>query len=240
MRRACVRVACGVSLFGATLGAQTPIAALAAPPQVVTTGVGEASAVPDRATIYVAVHSRATTAASAAAENARRVRAVMDTLRAMGVGADQASTASYSVNPEMAYPTTSSESPRVVAYTVMNSLLVKLKAVDEVGRVIDATLTKGASEISSLQFFSSKADSARSVALAAAVADAKAQAEVMARAAGGALGVLLELNTSSVPIRPMPLVQPMMTRAANPTPITPGEQTVSATVTGRWAFISGR
>ena len=73
------------------------------------------------------------------------------------------------------------------------------------GRVIDAALAKGANEISSLQFFSSKADSARSVALAAAVADAKAQAEVMARAAGGSLGQLLELNTSSVPIRPMPL-----------------------------------
>ncbi len=240
MRSVCAGAACGVSLFGALLGAQTSSTSLVAPAQLVTTGVGEASVVPDRATVYISVHSRATTVASASADNARRVRAVMDTLLAMGIGVDQATTASYSVNPEMAYSTTSSESPRVVAYTVMNSLLVKLKTVDEVGRVIDAALAKGANEISSLQFFSSKADSARSVALAAAVADAKAQAEVMARAAGGSLGALLELNTSSVPIRPIPLIQPMMMRAANPTPITPGEQTVSATVTGRWAFISGR
>jgi uncharacterized protein len=238
MRRRYAWVACGVSLFCSPLGAQTPGAFAQA--QLVTTGVGEASAIPDRATIYVAVRSRATTVTSASADNARRVRAVMDTLRAMGMAADQVATASYNVSPEMVYPTTPSESPRIVAYTVMNSLLVKLKAVDEVGRVIDAALAKGANEISSLQFFSSKADSVRSVALAAAVADAKAQAEVMARAAGGSLGQLLELNTASVPIRPMPLVQPMMMRAAAPTPITPGEQTVSATVTGRWAFISGR
>lgn len=209
-------------------------------PQVITTGVGESSAAPDRASIFIGVQTRATTAQAASADNARRVRAVMDTIKAMGIPQGQIQTASYGVQPEMTYPNGQSQPPRVVAYTVTNSVIVRLNRVDDVGRVIDAALAKGANEISSLQFTSSKADSLRAVALAAAVADARAQAEVMARAAGGTIGALLELNTSSVPIRPMPVMASFAMRAGPPTPITPGDQVVSATVTGRWTFVAGR
>ena len=226
----------GGLVAASSLTAQATISA--GPPSISTSGSGEASATPDRAVIYIAVQTRAPTASAAAADNARRVRAVMDTLRAIGLSSNEIETASYNVSPEMSYPTTGSQTPRVVAYSVANSLLVRLRRIDDVGRVIDAALAKGANEISSLQFSSSKADSVRSVALAAAVADARAQAEAMARAAGGSLGPLLELSTS-VPIRPVPLVQTFAARAVA-TPITPGEQTVSAMVTGRWAFLPGR
>lgn len=206
-------------------------------PQIVTTGFGEAIASSDRATISVSVLTRGTSVEPASADNARRVRAVMDTLKSLGIAADQIETSNYNVSPEMQYPTTN-QTPRVSGYTVTNSVLVRLRRIEDVGRVIDASLAKGANEISSLQFTSSKADSVRAVALAAAVADARSQAEAMARAAGGSLGALLELNTS-VPVRPMPVMQNFAMRAA-PTPIAPAPQDVSATVTGRWAFVSGR
>jgi uncharacterized protein len=233
MRGSHVLVTCIV--VAARLGAQgTSI------PQVVTTGVGEASAAPDRASIYIGVQTRATTAQAASNDNARRVRAVMDTIRAMGIPQSQVQTANYGVQPEMAYPNQQPQTPRVVAYTVTNSVVVRLNRVDDVGRVIDAALAKGANEISSLQFTSSKADSLRAAALVGAVADARAQAESMARAAGGTLGALLELNTSSVPIRPMPVMASFAARAGVPTPITPGDQTVSASITARWMFVPGK
>ncbi len=224
-----------VAALPPVLAGQTP--STSSPPQISTTGVGEASAVPDRATIYIAVQTRAATATAASADNARRVKAVMDTLRAIGVSGDQVQTANYSVTPEAPYmPSTT---PKTVTYAVSNSLLVKLRRIEEVGRVIDAALAKGANEISSLQFSSSTVDSVRSLALAAAVADAKTQAEAMARAAGGSLGQLLELSTS-MPVRPMPMVQSFSARAAAQTPITPGEQSITATVSARWAFVPGR
>lgn len=237
MRKLWAFIAGGVVLGTASLRAQAP--SNASPPQIVTTGVGEASVVPDRAMIYLSVQTRAATVATASADNARRAKAVMDTLRALGITGDAVSTAGYSVSPEMQYP--QNQPPRATGYTVSNSILVKLKRIEDVGRVIDAALAKGTNEISSLQFSSSKADSVRSVALSAAVADARAQADAMAKAAGGSLGPLLELNTASVPIRPVPLMQPTaMMRAATATPISPGEQTVNATVTGRWVFVPGR
>ncbi len=232
-----IATALGGLVAVSSMAAQAPIPA--GPASISTSGAGEASVTPDRATIYVAVQTRAPTASAAGADNARRVRAVMDTLRAIGLAGNEIETASYNVSPEMSYATTGSQPPRVVAYTVTNSLLVRLRRLDDVGRVIDAALAKGANEISSLQFSSSKADSVRSIALAAAVADARAQAEAMARAAGGSLGTLIELSTT-VPIRPMPMVQTFAARAAAATPITPGEQTINAMVTGRWAFVPGR
>jgi hypothetical protein len=223
----------------ASVVAAAPLGAQSAPtPEVVTTGVGEASAPPDRASIYIGVQTRATTAQAASADNARRVRGVMDTIKALGIPQGQVQTANYGVQPEMSYGP--SQAPRAVGYTVTNSVVVRLNRVEDVGRVIDAALGKGANEISSLQFTSSKADSLRAVALAGAVADARSQAESMARAAGGTLGALLELNTSSVPIRPVPVMASFAMRAGAPTPITPGDQTVTATVTARWTFVPGR
>jgi uncharacterized protein YggE len=208
------------------------------PPQVVVSGTGESRVTPDRATIMLGVQSRATTAAAAAADNARRQKAILDTLKAIGLGSEQLSTENYNVSPEMTYP--QGGTPRVVGYIVTNTVRADVRKLDDVARVIDASLAKGANEISSLQFYSSKADSARRAALAAAVADARADAEVLAKAAGGTLGQLLELSTSESPIRPVPVSMRAMAAAPAPkTPIEPGQQTISAVVTARWALDVG-
>lgn len=207
------------------------------PPQIVTSGNGEAHVSPDRATISIGVQSKATTAAAAAADNARRQKAILDTLKSMGLGSDQLSTSNYNVSPDMQYNQTTGTS-KVVGYTVTNLVMAQVKNIGDVGRVIDAALAKGANEISGLQFESSKADSVRRAALALAVADARADAEALAKAAGGSLGALLELSTSSMPVRPVMYDRAMMTaKAAAPTPIEPGQQTVTATVSARWAFV---
>lgn len=209
----------------------------AGPPQIITTGVGEATVSPDRATIMIGVQSRAATAAAAGADNARRQKAVLDTLRSLGLTADQLATLNYNVFPETQYNQTTGTS-RVTGYTVTNTVRADVRRIDEVGRLIDASLAKGANEISSLQFWASKADSARRAAIAVAVANARADAETLARAAGGSLGGLLELSTTSNPIRPVYEVRmDAMKAAATPTPIQPGQQTVTANVSARWSFV---
>lgn len=223
-------------LMQGTAAAQVPGSASAPAPRIITSGSGEARVSPDKATIFIGVQSRASTAASAASTNARRQRAVLDTLRAMGLTSAQLSTVNYSVSPEMQYDQNTRTS-RVVGYTVSNNVRVQVNQLDEVGRIIDAALAKGANEISSLQFASSKADSARRAALSDAVADARADAEALARAAGGTLGDLIELSTTSSPIRPYAEMAMAKVAAAAPTPIEPGEQTISASVTAQWAFV---
>lgn len=228
--------------LGATaVGAQESPGGLGAmlPGQISASGVGEATITPDRAIIYLGVQSRAATAAAAAADNARRQRAVLDTLRALGLGSDQLMTANYNVMPEMQREPTDRE-PRVIGYVVSNTVRAEVRKLTDVSRVIDAGLAKGANEISSLQFYASNSDEARRAALSQAVAKAKADADAMAKAAGGSLGALLELSNGDASPRPMFEVGMRATAmSVAPTPIEPGQQTVRATVTGRWLFERG-
>jgi uncharacterized protein len=217
-------------------------ASYSVPSIVSTTAVGEARVTPDRATIFVGVQSRATTASAAGADNARRQRAILDTLRVLGISGERVATLNYNVSPEMQYSPTGQVPPKITGYIVTNTVRADVQKLDDIGRVIDAALAKGANEISSLQFYSSKADSARHAALAAAVANARADAETLARAAGGTLGPLVELSTSEYPVRPMQemaLGRVAMAQSAK-TPIEAGQQTVTATVSAKWTFNPAR
>jgi uncharacterized protein YggE len=224
-----------------------PVAAIAQsptvvfPPEISTSGVGQVRTSPDRATIFIGVQTRASAAATAGADNARRQRAILDTLKALGLAPEQLSTLNYNVSPEMQYSPNGQTPPKVTGYTVTNTVRAEVRRLDDVGRVIDGALAKGANEISSLQFYSSKADSVRRAALAVAVANARGDAEALAKSAGGSLGALLELSTSERPSQPVPRL--MASRAMTDqkqTPIEPGEQTFSASVNARWTFVPGR
>jgi hypothetical protein len=223
------------------LGAQPPVPASGPVPQISTSASGEARVQPDRATILFAVETRAPTAARAGADNARRQRAVLDTLRKLGLAEGQVSTTGYSVSPEMRYD---GKQPRVVGYVARNMVRADVRQMDQVGSLIDAALGAGANVVSSLRFFSSRADEGRRLALADAVAKAQADAEAIARAAGGMLGPLIEVSTSA-PARPYYGEEVAMARVsaagAPPTPIDPGEQIVAVFVSARWRFLaSGR
>jgi uncharacterized protein YggE len=209
-------------------------------PQIVTTGQGEARMTPDRATVYIGVQTRAPTAAVAAADNARRQRAVLDTLRALGLGSDQLSTQNYSIYPESRFDKDSQQT-RIVGYAVSNTVRAELKRMDMVGAVIDAALAKGANQISSLEFSSSNTDEARRSALTAAVARARADADAIARAAGGSLGALIEVVFGPSYVPPVRMMTMQMSAMAAPaaTPVEPGEQTVRVSITARWAFQAG-
>jgi uncharacterized protein YggE len=232
-----IRAAVLSAMFAGLAQAQTPAAQ---PPRIVTSGEAQVRVTPDRATILVGVQTRAATAAAAGAANARTQKAILDTLKAMGLTPDQLATQSYSVNPEMQYPPSGGPG-RVTGYTVSNVVRVELKRIDQVGSVVDASLAKGANQINSIQFTSSTAAEARRTAMADAVRDARADAEALARAAGGSLGPVIEISSNSPPIRPM-YAEVMMRGAAKAdvaTPIEPGEQIISATVSVIWQFNPG-
>jgi len=210
------------------------------PPRIITSGEAQVRVIPDRATILIGVQTRGATAAVAGADNARRQKAILDTLKMMGLTPDQLATQNYSVYPEMQYPPTGGQG-KVVGYNVSNVVRVELRRIEQVGGVIDAALAKGANQINSIQFTSSMAAEARRSAMADAVRDARADAEVLARAAGGTLGSVIELTSSAPPIRPMfsDMAVRGMAKAEVQTPIEPGEQVLTASVSVIWQFIPG-
>lgn len=222
--------------------AQTP-GTISVTPSIVTSGTAEAKVTPDRAAVMVNVQTRAATAAAAASENARRTTAVLDALGKLGLPKAQLSTEGYSVNPEMVYG--SGQAPRVTGYVVTNTIRAETQHPEQVGAILDASLGAGANMINGLSFYASSIDAPRRQAIAEAVSNARAEAEAMARAAGGSLGTLIELSTQGPIVPPRPMYDmSMMARkseaAAMPTPVNPGEQTINVYVNARWQFVPGR
>jgi uncharacterized protein YggE len=202
------------------------------PPAIVTGAEAHADAPADRAALLVTVETRGATAAAVAAENSRLTRTTLDTLRAIGLAREQLGTLGYSVQPQY------STQGKVNGYVARNTVRVDIRKIDDVGRTIDAALAGGANSIESLQFTASNADSARREAYGRATAQARGDAEVLARAAGGTLGPLLELTASGGNgARPDMIVRGLTSAAAAPTPINAGPITITVSVNARWQFL---
>lgn len=206
-------------------------------PDVETVGSGERRIPPDRATVLLLVQSKAPFAAGAAAENARAVTAVRDTLRQLGFNV---TTASYNVSPDYEQrPIPRDEGPRPVGYMANTTIRVQLTRVDQVGRAIDAGLARGATGVQGAFFESSQIEDARRAALADAAGAARRDAEALARALGGTLGPLISASTAG---GNDPRRSNVMIRGSSPvayqTEVTPTEIVVTAGVITRWRFVA--
>lgn len=244
-----VPILTAISLCAAPLAAQTAAPASAAgehfrepSPMISGSASSEVKFVPDRATVRISVQTRATTAAAAATENAKKQSAVLASLRSLGLPDEQLSTTDYNVSPEYRYE--QNKSPVLIGYTVTNTILADVRDLKLLGKVLDASLSNGANMISSLDFYASNTDAARQKAVGDAVTKARAEAEVAARAAGGKLGGLISLNINGgSPMPPSPRPMMMAARVAEappPTPINPGEQSLTVTVYASWKFVPGQ
>jgi uncharacterized protein len=234
-------VVCAVPVLASSL-VTVPVSAQAGPPphgppNISASAVGEAQIVPDRAMLNVAVESQGQTAAAAAAANATKQTRVIDAVKAAGIAAAQIRTSGYNVFPE--YAQQSGQGPRVTGYRANNTVQIEVRNIDAVGKVIDAALGAGATNLGALGLFASNPDPARREALQKAVAKARADAEAAATAAGGTLGALVELVVDPFN-EPRPLMQQSMGRVAAmaaSTLIEPGEMSVQAVVRVRWEFV---
>lgn len=210
------------------------------PPSVVATGQAEVKVTPDRATVMVAVETRGKTAAAAASENARITRVTLDALRAQKIPNEQLGTADYNVYPEQTW-NQQTQKPVITGYVARNTIRAEVRDVAKVGDVIDAALAGGATTIQGINFWSSNLQAARREGLQKAVASACQDASAIARGAGRFIGGPLELSSNDIMSGPQPV--PMMAMAKRsdmaesvPTPINPGEQTLTVMVTTRWGL----
>lgn len=211
-------------------------------PRIVTTATEEVEIAPDRAVLTFTVETRGRTAAAAGTENARIQAAVLDTLRRVGIASAQLKTQGVSINPEYEYPREGGR-PTVVGYQAQNSIQVEVRQIALIGTIIDAGLSRGATNVGGLRFFASSTEAATREAMRRAVQRVRADADVIADAAGGRIGGLIELvaNPGSVGPIQREMVMAVMSRAdsgpAMPTPIESGVLKVIVSVEARFSFV---
>ncbi len=227
-------IAC--ALLPGAAGAQ----ASAGAPEVVASGRGEMRVAPATATVVISVTTRASTAAAAAGANASKLATTISAIRAAGVAASDIVTMGYNVGQNWEF-TSGGRQPS--GFIARNSVRLEVRKLDDLGRIIDAALAGGASEVSSVQFGAPTTAEARRSALASAVREARADAEAMATAAGGRLGRIISITTGDnfALQRDYAMREVAMAggNAPSPTNISPRDLTILATVTGRWELVPG-
>ena len=102
--------------------------------------------------------------------------------------------------------------------------------------IIEAALAAGATDVGGLQFGTSDERDAQDEALRLAIAEARHDAEVIAEAAGGKLGALIEVATPQSSIRQARTMEFSGVGASTPQ-ITPRNIIVMANVNVRWVFV---
>lgn len=198
-------------------GAQEPSATT---DTITVNGVGSVKAVPDEAQMSFGAETRRPTAQAAVAANADVMRKIINALRQ--VGGRELATQWVSV-----YPYTD-ESGRVDGYSASNSVSA-VSDVDDAPALIDAAAEAGANQISGPGLSSSNAEALYRQALAKAVDEARLRAEVLAKATGRSLGSITAIVEAGA-VQPEPMYRTAAGAADSSTPIVPGEQETSATI----------
>jgi hypothetical protein len=207
--------------------AAAPAASAQEPPRrLVVTGEARVEAAPDLASFTAGVQSEALQAAEALAATGTTMRAVLAALEAEGIAAADVQTSQLSVDPLWDDPGDGRQ-PRVRGYAASNLVTVRVRDVARLGTLIDAAGSAGANRVFGIAFEIAEPRAQLDEARRRAVADARAKAELLAEAAGVALGPVLSIREGG---DGGPL--PMMARAeaAMDTPVAPGVVGIEARV----------
>ena len=121
------------------------------------------------------------------------------------------------------------ETGTVTGYSASNSVSA-VSDVADAPALIDGATEAGANNVSGPGLSSSNAEALYRQALAKAVAEARLNAEVLAKAAGRSLGEITTIVEGGSVGGPEPLYRAGAQAADSSTPIVPGEQETSATV----------
>jgi uncharacterized protein len=215
-----------LALVALLAGAGGAVGSSAALPDhsIVVAGSGAVATTPDRAQLSLGVSSAANSASAALRANAADMTKVIAAVKAQGIAAADIQTQYVSLSPRY-----TQNGERIAGYTATNSVTVTLSVPAKTGPVIDAAVDAGANQISGPELSRSERDALYRAALLAAVSNARAKAEAIARASGLSLRRITDI-TESTAGPPLPLTD-AKTGVATPTPIEPGTQLVQAAVT---------
>ena len=209
-------------------------------PRIMVTGQGRVDVAPDMAVLGLTVTREAATARAALDANSSAMKKVLKAMQAQGIAERDLQTSNFSIQPKFTQPPrkTSGEraAPRIVGYTVRNSLSVRVRDISKVGAVLDESVTLGVNAGGSILFTNDDPSVAMTEARVKAVQDAVAKANTLAGAAGVKTGRIMGISEQSYGPRPVPMARGMAMAAADAVPVAAGENTYNVTVSVSFAI----
>jgi uncharacterized protein YggE len=202
------------------------------PPVVVASGIATVKRPPDQAFVTLTTESRATKPAEAQKLNAQAMTQVQEAVKKAGIPADAVRTLSFNLREDVDWVNGKRTSR---GYVVANAIEVRVDKLDDLGRLLDAAVTAGATNVSGIRFDLKDRSGAEREAVRLAVADARARADAAADGAGAKVVKVVRIEETSdrhVP-PPVPMMRMAEARvaAAPETPVVAGEIEIRSTVT---------
>lgn len=202
--------------------------ALPSAPYVQVTGHSSLTVIPDMAHITVTVAKTGKNLASVRNDVEHRARAVITTVRKLGVAEHDVNAANISIQPEYRWQ---NNSQVFTGQHVSRRIEITLRNLKRYADLIGALVKAGVSTFNTT-LDRSDSPALRRQALAKAVDDAHARAVVLTQAAGTGLGAVYSISENDVFHRPQPL---MMAAKAAPAggvnaEYEPGTMKIDATV----------
>ena len=161
------------------------------------TGEGRVFVKPDIAQIQLAVRTdRAKDAVTAVKNNTEKINSVIAKLKDLDIEAKDIKTTAYNLNPEYDYPVNVGRGV-LAGYSVYQEVTVKIRNLDNVGKVIEQVTSVGVNQITGPTFTIDDLSEVNKQARAEAIAKAKEQAKSTASMSGLRLGKLVGVYEES-------------------------------------------
>lgn len=214
-------------------------------PQLTVRGNAMLDKPADQLRMSLGVVTQSQDADDALTDNSRRMNDVVKALLKAGLPKDDYQTGRFSIQPQYARRPRDADAdwtPRIAGYNVTNTIQVRTRKLELAGKLIQAANQAGANSIDSIGFDLADPRAHRAEAIATATRNARADAAVLAGAAGVKLVRILSIELDESGWRPpVPMARAglAMAEAAAPPPIEPGDVTVQASVTIIYAIASG-
>jgi hypothetical protein len=230
-----------VTLFmGSFFLTQSLLAAEEMPvPRILVNGEGRADIAPDMAILDLSVVREAETAQAALKAGSAAMNDVLE-----GIEERDLQTSRFSIQPRYSRPAPKSSGevtePQIIAYSVRNSLTVRVRDITAVGRILDKSVALGVNEGGNITFTNNDPSAAITEARIKAVKDASSKAQTLASAAGVKIGKILEISEQSY--FPAPSPAPMMrmrmaeASSSDAVPVAAGENSYSVSVSVIYAI----
>lgn len=202
--------------------------------QVTVVGHGEVKVSPDTAIISIGVETEGKTAKEALNANNTQAADIQKKLTELKIDAKDIQTSGFNV-----YPNYGTDGRQITGYRVNNTVTVKIRDLTKVSGLLDQVVQAGANSIYGISFTVDNPRTILDQARTQAMQDAKARADLLAKAAGASVGDV-QIITENVGSTPIPMVeyarQAVAADQANSVPVQAGEQTVGIDVQVTYAL----
>ena len=200
---------------------------------ITVSGTGKVTVVPDVARVNLGVTLTKPTVKAARDGAATTMTAIIAALKALGIADADIQTSGLNLYPQYA----TGSSTKIVGYTISEQVQVTVRDLDKAGDVVDTATAKGATNVNGIWFEISDPAKAQNDARAAAVTAARLSAQALAGAGSVSLGSVVSIaDATPAFVGYYPYAEGRDTKAALATPVQPGTQDITATVTVSFAI----